>query len=494
MLRVLLAIGAVQMMAMVVLLARTKGLALLLGPDQVGILAVIDKLVAVLVQTASLSLPFAAVRFLPALWDADRREFHVRLRAMSVTLAALSLVAMVVGVVVTMIDPERWGRELQPYRFVVFVAFFTVPVQVLVPFVQNAVAAGFVPRRSMFFYLAHAIVFTVSAVVGAWWSGLSGIFLLYAALGSVFAGVALVRLNKPTDPSIRLPPPTLSTLALPAPVWRFSLAFVGLAFLMPYAALFIHYRILTDQGANAAGWMQAAIGIALAVRGVLGSAHPTFLTPQLTRGGTPEERMRWAGEFQKTFCILTGIVLPPLLLFPDVAVRLLYSPAFLPGARFVFIFVLVEIVILLAGTYQVIVLALNRIAFHVGQNLVAQLITIAVGATAIPTLGIAGAGLATLSAQVFLYISTTTFLRRTFQLRLSARTSVITLYLVAMLVTCGVAGRFPAEMLWTAVAARLGLYVVLAGGLLLFLTAEDHIKLRQLFQQVSGRFLSRQAP
>jgi O-antigen/teichoic acid export membrane protein len=78
MIKVLFTIGAIQVLQMTVLLARTKGLALLLGPEQVGLLAVIDKLVAVFVQTASLSLPFAALRFLPSLWISNPPEFYRR--------------------------------------------------------------------------------------------------------------------------------------------------------------------------------------------------------------------------------------------------------------------------------------------------------------------------------------------------------------------------------------------------------------------------------
>ena len=70
MLRALLTIGAVQVMTMLVLLVRTKTIAVVLGPEFVGVMAVIDKLLAVIAQTVSLSLPFAAIRFLPARWAA----------------------------------------------------------------------------------------------------------------------------------------------------------------------------------------------------------------------------------------------------------------------------------------------------------------------------------------------------------------------------------------------------------------------------------------
>ena len=46
MLRALLTIGAVQVITMLVLLVRTKTLAVFLGPEAVGVIAVIDKLLA----------------------------------------------------------------------------------------------------------------------------------------------------------------------------------------------------------------------------------------------------------------------------------------------------------------------------------------------------------------------------------------------------------------------------------------------------------------
>ena len=100
MIKVLFTIGAIQLLQMVVLLARTKGLALLLGPELLGVLAVIDKLIAVFAQTASLSLPFAALRFLPSLWASNPREFYRRLRGMSTLLLGLSCLA-----------DGRWPRQ-----------------------------------------------------------------------------------------------------------------------------------------------------------------------------------------------------------------------------------------------------------------------------------------------------------------------------------------------------------------------------------------------
>jgi PST family polysaccharide transporter len=494
MLKALFAISSAQVLAMAVLLLRTKILALLLGPELVGVLAVIDKVMAVFVQTASLSLPFAAILFLPRLWQNNRQQFFVVLRAMSWTLTGLTILATLAGLTVLAVDSTPGGAELQPYRASLLVAFLTIPIQALAPFIQNAFAVRSGPHRSMAFYLAHVLVSTVAAVFGAWWSGLSGLYGCYAVMGAVLVAVALVRLRARDDSSIRLPRSIASRFTLPWDVWRFGLALVALAFVAPYAALFLHYRVLSELGPQAAGWMQAAMGIALAVRAVLGAAHPVFLTPNVNRGGTPAERMRWAAHFQRSLCLLTGVLVPSLLLFPSLAVRLLYSAEFVPGASFVFVFVLVEVVGLLAATYQAVVLAVDRLGFHVGQNIVAQLLTIAVGWVAIPSVGIAGAALAMLSAQAFLYIATTAFLSRSLSLTPPSRSGLLTLYVFGMLLIAGGVGRVQSEWELTSVLLRLALDAILVAGLAAFLTPEELVRVSAFRRSVWARFHTRLLP
>jgi O-antigen/teichoic acid export membrane protein len=490
MIKVLFTIGAVQVATMAVMLVRTKGLAMLLGPEQFGVLAVIDRLVAVLVQTASLSLPFAAIRFLPALWTTDRRAFTQRLRAMSATLLAFASICTVLAVGVTIVDPARWGDGLAPYASVLLAAFLTIPIQAGVPFVQNATAAAFAHNRAMLVNLAHAAVFAASGIAGAWWFGLAGIYALYGLPAAVFLVVALAPLIRPGDATAE-PSGVTRPFALPREMWRFGLTLLALAFMAPYAWLFVHYRVLSDLGPQASGWMQAAIGISLAVRGVLGSAHPVFLTPHLNRGGTGEERMRWATDYQKTLCFLIGVVLPPLLLFPDLAVRVLYSAEFLPGAQFVVLFVVAEILTLFAGTYQGVVLALNRLGYHVTQNLLAQVVMIVVGALTIRRFGIAGAALAAIATQFFLYVSTSIFLHA-IGLRIPKRIALLTLYVVAMLAATGIVGQMPTTFAWGNLLVRGGAYLASVAGLAAFLTRhDDYPRLRELAREFTPAALRR---
>ena len=216
MLKALLSIGGLQLATMVVVLIRTKILALYLGPEGVGLMAVVDKLLAVLVQAVSLSLPFAALRFLPQLWNADRGECYKAFRAMMLTLTTLALLASTMGVLLSLTVPSIWGAQLAGYPVLLIAAFLSVPVQVFVPFIQNSLAGTMRHRASMIFGLAHAGVQVVAGLIGVLLANLTGLYLAYAAAASALLAPTLVRLAGSIRPNP--PPPAGWRSALPSEV------------------------------------------------------------------------------------------------------------------------------------------------------------------------------------------------------------------------------------------------------------------------------------
>jgi PST family polysaccharide transporter len=478
-LKILLTLGFLQFVTMLVMMVRTKALALLLGPEQVGVMAIIDKLLAVVSQTLSFSLPYAAVRFLPELSRQDPAAFQDLCRRMRNFLVTLSLAATAAGIAVTALRPELWGPELLPYRPAVLAAFLGLPVVSLVPFLGNAIAGRLEPHRSMLFTLSHALLAAL-AILGVTWGGLPGLYVTYAALG--LALVVVVARRVVTLPAASPPRGERRAFAigLPPRIWRFSLALFGLTFVAPYVAWYVHYEVLRHYGADAAGWMQAAIGISLAVRGVLGAAHQVFLTPQVNRGGSAEERMRWTDEFHRTLCFLCGSLIPPIVLFPHLVVRLLYSTAFLPGARFVVLFVMAETITLLSGTYQGLVVALDHLPFHVAQNVAAQLLVLGIASVVVVPYGVGGAGFAILLAPTLLYGGTTLFLWRRHGLRMPRRNAFLALFVLVSLAIAGIVGVVDSRPGWSAVPAKVAVYALLVAALARFLTAEDWTRLVNL--------------
>ena len=480
MLRALATIGALQVVTMLVLLARTKTLAVVLGPELVGVMAVIDKLLAVIAGTVSLSLPYAAVRFLPERWTAGPSAFRALFARMRNVLLVLIAGATAIAIVVTLFWPAAWGEALRPYREVVIVAILGLPVIALVPFLQNAIAGRLEQNRSMLVGLLNAVALAAAAV-GIWLAGLAGYYAAYAVLG-VFLVVGITRMTTRGTESGAAPglEHRRFPLDLPAPIWRFGGALLILTFLVPYAALFVHYQLLSDHGAEAAGWMQAAMGIGLAVRGVLGGAHSVFLTPNVNRGGSPADRMEWANQFQLTFCLLAGLAATPLLLFPDLAIYLLYSSEFAPGAAFAMLFVLTEVLTLLSGTYQGLVVALDHMRVHVVNNLIAQLLVVAAAYQLVGPLGILGAGLAGLAAPVFMFVATMIFLRRSFGLRMPRGVAARSGWLLLGLAGAGLVGALMPEFTWQALVLKLFAYLLVCAGFAALLTAHERKRAREI--------------
>ena len=490
MLNALLTLGGLQLLTMLVLLLRTKTLAIILGPDGVGLLGIVDKLLATVAQTVSLSLPFAAVRFLPELWSRSQGEFVRIARRMRNLLLLLSLIATLFGLATTTFWPQLWGKELLPYENIVFVGFLTLPVLVFVPFVQNVIAGRMAHNLSALFGLGHAAILALTGIAGVALGGLRTLYSLYAVLGLmlVILGTKSAAFASPAPKQRRTE--RSFAIDLPRRIWKFSFALWSLAFVMPFAALYVHYHVLRVFGIEVAGWMQAAMGVGLAVRSLLGSAHPFFLTPNVNRGGSKEERMQWANEFQKTFSFVCIVAVLPLLLFPHIVVMLLYSPEFLPAASLVAVFVIGEILTLLAGTYQALIVAFDHLVFHVAQNLIAQGVLVTVAVLLIRPYGVFGAGIAAICAQLILYTGSTFYLRWRYGLKLPLRSALATLFIVMALGLAGLAGALYSEFSWGIVLGKLSLYAICLAGLGLFLTSADWAKLWQLGNSVRRRLCS----
>jgi O-antigen/teichoic acid export membrane protein len=485
-LKSLLTIGGLQLVVNLILLARTKMLAVFLGPDALGVLAVMDKFVAVLVQAASLSLPFAAVRFLPAFWVSDRGECFRLFRSMAKTIFAAAIALTALALAATLIHPALWGVEFSSRSPLLLAALLTVPSAALAPFLQNAFAGILHHRQSMIFAAAIAGSQALTGFLGAILHNLVLLYTSLALVGTVVVAVAFLQLDRIVRPA----KPVAGSLWPPGYVWRFAAALFALSVLIPYATLYLHYDVLHLDGATEAGWMQAAMGISLAVRTVMGAAHGMFLTPHVNRGGSIEERMGWIAEFQRMWCLLAALLIPPLLLAPNVVVGLLYAGSFLPGAKIVFLFVLGDVIYLLVGSYQALVIATDQLRFHVIQNIAAQLILILIAWLTIPHLGMTGAAVATIIVQVLLFVSTSAFLALRYGVRPGARTTAVTAYLLVALLAVGLLGASGLEFSPMGLARAAGIEIVVIAGLALFLTREDWRRVGQLLVGVLARFSS----
>lgn len=494
MIRALVGIGVLQVLSMLLLLTRTKILALAVGVDGIGTIANVDALAAVVSQTLSLSLPFAALRFLPAALRESPAETDLLYRRMRLLLLLLLLPATAICLLLAVVSPHVFGAALLPYRRTVLLGLAGLPVVGLVAFLTNAYAGAVGHMASMRMTLAHSAVLAAAAGVAAAGGDVDGFYLTYAVAGTMLVVVAALRLSVPgLAPADRRPLRVSDAVRLPAVMWRFSAWLLPLTFLTPYAAWFVKYSTLEQYGVDAAGILQAAIGLSLSVRAVLGAAHAVFLTPNVNRQGDPRSRMAWADEFQRTTGLLFLLTLPPLLLFADVVMRILYASTFVAGASFAAIFVAAEVVAMLSATYQSLIVAGDFMRFHVVQNLAAQALLVGTAAVLLPRIGVAGAGVAVLSAPLLLLVTTLLFLHRQYGLRPSPRAFRTSALALAVLVVAGVIGsRFPGLSVGL-LAAKLGVCALLWMTALLVVPPEDRRRARELAALGLARLGSRTA-
>jgi PST family polysaccharide transporter len=488
-LRTLAAVGALQLAVILVLLVRTKLLAVWLGPEPIGILAVVDRLLAVFAQTAGFSLPFAALRFLSPLWASDRPGHDRLYRRLRLALVVACGCAAASGTAIAWWAPGAFGGELDSGRALLLAAFATVPVLGFVPFLQNALASRAAPRAAMLFLLAHAVVFTVASLTGAWRWGLEGLYLAYALAGlPLVAGFAFGLGGRRSSPGAPRAAGT-DRFGLPGAVWRFGTILSALAFAAPFAALYAAYRLLASHGAEAAGWMQAAFAIGLAVRTVLGAANQVYLTPGVNREAPAAERGRWMAEYLRKLSIVVALVVPPLVLAPDLLVKLLYTDAFSPAAQFVALFVLAEVITVLGGVPQAMLVALDRLGPHVALNVVAQLLLAALAYALVPAWGVAGVGAAMLAAAGWLLVTPALYLRSRLALSIPPADLVLVGYVVTCVALCGALGAAGGTGARRALAATAADLATL-GGLALLLRREERAELRRALSAL-GRALRR---
>lgn len=187
--------------------------------------------------------------------------------------------------------------------------------------------------------------------------------------------------------------------------------------------------------------------------------------------------MQWVDEFQRTLGLVCVLAAVPLLLFPHLIVSAFYSAESLPAASFAPLFIVAEVLVLLAGTYQALVLAVDHIAFHVAQNLLAQALLLSVAVSLLDGYGVVGDGLGWISAQVLLYAGSTAILGVRYGLRMTRRTALLTAFVVVSMAVSGLVGMANPGLTLEEVGLKVVTYGACVLSLSLFLAPSERLKI-----------------
>src|SRR5439155_18911940 len=96
--------------------------------------------------------------------------------------------------------------------------------------------------------------------------------------------------------------------------------------------LLARYQSITNLSEEAAGLLQAGLATALSIGAVLGPTSTLYFAPYVNRAIPSSDKIEAAGKFLPRLIFVYCLGALPVLLFPELVLRLLFSNRFTPAA------------------------------------------------------------------------------------------------------------------------------------------------------------------
>ena len=481
MIKILTAIGVIQVGLILVNVIRAKVMAVLLGPQGLGVVSIVDQVVLLAGQIAAFSLPFAAVKFLSRARSRDARSFQ---NTYSSILAALFIVTSVgagVALLITIFRPGLLGQELVGYRALLIPALLAIPAVKFHGFFGQVLAAAQLPRASALMVLFIGLVFTASSVVGIKLGGLGGFYWANLVAGCGIAGAVIWYLRSKLNLNVLTTGHSFrqELHENPGIISLTTLLYVS-SFTMPISMLIARYAVLAHYSETEAGLLQAGMALAASLTVILNPMNGLYLTPLVNRDTTTAEKLNAGIEFQSKLTLITCLAAMLLVLFGSWAIWIQYSREFLGVGRILFLFVIGQYLAQLAGVYQALIIGLDDLKMYGVTLAVGQLSLGLVSWLLVPAYGLSGVALGAIISNGLVLILTYAQLARRHQLKVP-RTLVLSMsYGAVMLLVAGVVGNRFDPFSLVVNLGKCAFYAVFSLSLLLFLRPDESQKIVQM--------------
>lgn len=485
MLRILVGIGALQILAVLVNFARTKVTALLVGPEGVGIISVIDQTVQFVAHTCALSLPFATVKFLSKAHSEGADAFREGYGVFFTLLLSSSVVGATAVAGMAFFRIDLFPTELIPYKTVLIVSCLGIPGTVLAGFFPNVLAAAQQStgsaRLTVIVGMAVALASTVGLAVG----GVIGLYVGSVVAVTLAALAVIGHLRKVLGLSIGRSSSTLfERFRRLGNVMSFSALFYAGALTSTGSFLVARYVVLKDFGEAEAGFLQAGMAVALLMNVVLNPLNGLLLTPQVNRTSPKGDKFQTAVEFQKQLVMILTILALPMVLFPHLILLVAFSSQFLIVAEYVFLFVLWQAFANVAGVYQALLIGLDDMVAYTILTCLGNILAACAVVALVPYYGVVGAAMGFAGASALVSIGTFVRLRLSHGFTLPGHLVSLMAYSLLAMLAAGSLFRHAGEWDYTTVLSKIGVAVLAAMGLLLFLTRKEKLALSSFPQKV----------
>ena len=418
--RVLVSIGAIQVLIMFVALVRAKVLSVLLGPGDFGVVSTIDQASLTAMQLAHLSLPFTALKFLARRHGDGHAPFERTYASFFRALVGVGVVAVIVLEAMLWWRPAVFGAELVAYRRYFALAFLGVPSMMLNVMLINTLAAAQRGTAGAVVNLVLGCVAAAAAIAGVVLAGFDGLYVTTVVAGLVATASVVWFLRRSLRVSIAAPGARLRDELRASPeIVSYSLyVYVAVgAYLV--AVLATRFFVFDALGPVAAGWLQALLSIALTVGAVMTPMSGLYLAPLLNRQMPVRAKLGLADDFAAKIAplfLVGGVV---VALFPALALTVLFSSKFVGAASVLFLFVVWQCLHHVVNVYLQLLIGLDDVRFYALVNCLAYACAAAAFRPLIETYGLGGAAIALSLASVVNAIGTAVRLATRFHVRVA---------------------------------------------------------------------------
>lgn len=442
MLNTILIIGGFQVLMIVAGVARLKAIAVLLGPEGVGVMSLVDQVVLFVMQASVVSIPFAVLTFLSRAYREGRDAFARSYLGFLQLLVMLTLTGTAIALALV-IGGGVLSAQLFGYRPLLIVGLLSVPTLALRAFLINVLAAAQQARASSVLALVNALALLAATVVGISIGGLAGLYWGNLVTGILVVGGLLGYAHR------RLQLPLFSRTA------RFREELKGRPELVPFcltyylvpftptlAWLIARHAVIEHFGETEAGLFQGAIGLATALSMVMAPVNYLLFLPTVNRQADRAQQFHDAVEYQRKLVIMLSLLAMPLVLFPRWTLIAVYSAAFSAAAPYVHVLVLAEVLLLLAGVYQALIVGLDDVRAYTLVYLGGYVWLGVLSWLVAPHYGILGVSVVAITASALMLVMARARLQAKHGFRPPPGLDRLASYALSALVVAGLLGRY----------------------------------------------------
>lgn len=371
---------------------RNKAMALVLGPEGIGVMALYSSILDISQTVAGLGISASGVRQIAAV---DSRK-SVQISEVATVLRRASLVLGVIGTVLLLV----FSAPVAQFTFGDSRHVLGVMVLSLAVFFQ--VAAG--GRAALIQGMRDISSLAWMSVLGGLWSVIVGVPIVYVfgesgiAISLVAAALASFVASWWFSRKVEVRQVALSprrTLQETSALFKLGIVFMASGFLMMGSAYAIRLIVSLDSGFHAAGLYQAAWSLGGLYAGFVLQAMGTDFYPRLTAVSQDNaECNRLVNEQTEVSILLAGPGLIATLTLAPAVMALFYSAAFQEAVdilRWICLGMMLRIV---AWPIGFIVLAKGAKAIFFWSDVAATVVHVGLAWLCVPALGPAGAGFA----------------------------------------------------------------------------------------------------